>query len=372
MSTETQQREIAAAIVNAFSVKPMQSWGSLVDLDLRAWWDKNNCNRFYVLPGVPTTATISKVTLSPTVKRAAYIELWRSLKNPILLNQLDHACLAFWTLTPGGIIQTGDELALATTARKAYTGKLLASLGGWDNCTNFSVVFASPTLRSNCIQNLGYMLSTYKLDGLDLDWELPSSTDMPNLISFVREFKARFPTMLVSLAVPSDPGVYADQGPLLSNLVDMFHVMTYDYTGPWMNTITYNSDLAQGGLSISNWINAGIPSSKLWLGSAWYGREATSIGYGMSATWAADGVSESTYATIANTMLGQSDWVKSHPAPGTAWLQSSSKCSCISFEDPQAVREKVTWAGNAGIAGVFCWSWGQDDDKASLATALLT
>jgi chitinase len=304
------------------------------------------------------------------------VETWRAVQRPDLLKQLDHVCVAFATCdAQANVTGLGNDAGiLGGVCPRTYL-----AFGGWDNCTNFSAVIGDPALRQQLAQNLVSLCKTLRFQGVDVDWEYPSSADVGNLVLFAKSIKTvSGNTLGVSLAVPANnPDLYEPQIPQLVPLIDAWHVMTYDYVGPWTGKAGYNSDLLDGQYSMGAWASAGAPHQKLWLGSAWYGRAAkvSSVaslgGYGELAKFLDGDAGEPTYATIAGDFVGRGDWLKTHPAPGTAWLSSASLDECISFEDPQAVREKVSWAQEQGYGGVFCWSWGQDTATADLVQALL-
>ena len=356
---------IADAIRQAYpDFQPLVKWGSLSDTDLRAWWDKNNCNSFYV-PTQTVVAQPAQPSKPAGCGRAAYVETWRPLQNQQMLQQLDHVCVAFATCDSTGALQMPDEM-------KAPHPRSFLAFGGWGNCGGFSAAL-QPAVLPSLVANLKQLCARLGYVGVDIDFEYPSTGDVNNLTALVKSLSGA--GLHVSLAVPDTPAQYSANIPQLLPFVDVWHVMTYDYVGPWVSTAGYNSDVMDGTASMSQWRLLGVPQQKLWLGSAWYGRIAQGASvapiFGGPCTYIDGGAGEPTYATIANEMENQGDWVKTHPMPGQSVLVSSAEKQMISYEDPMSVREKVSAAIGQHYGGVFCWSWGQDTADAKLAQALL-
>ena len=65
-------------------------------------------------------------------------------------------------------------------ALKAHNKELktLLAIGGWNEASNrFSKLVADPDMRHNLVKSSISYLRQHKFDGLDLDWEYPSSRD---------------------------------------------------------------------------------------------------------------------------------------------------------------------------------------------------
>ncbi|MGI9142983.1 MAG: glycosyl hydrolase family 18 protein [Fluviibacter sp.] len=348
-----------------YGIKPMQTWGSLRDLDLRAFWDKNNCNARVADPVINNAHT--------QVPTHLYWGNWNTPPYGIVADFLKQASAvlinAFWDISANCQIigrQHDQELALHGACA------VLAGVGGWGSTTKFSMLFKDGTSRQRVIQALGAAVVDAKWQGIAIDWEYPSTDqDWMNLCLFLEEYRRVYPLQTLAVAVPADDAsIPARNVSRLSAAVDFLHVMTYDFTGEWSATAQHNSSLTQGTDSLKAWEKAGALRSKLMLGSAWYGRRcmAKTIGATASGPW-----KEDTYADIQQlrTASPQNGWAMFRASDETPWMQNLRTGELLSFEDMQLVSAKVKWVADNAFGGVFCWELGQDSSDNDLLKALL-
>lgn len=189
--------------------------------------------------------------------------------------------------------------------------KVLLSIGGWNfPSAFFSKMVSSSQNRAMFIQSAVQLLNQYQLDGIDIDWEYPCSpsrvnsveisctefrnvqdnggncpADTQNLVSFARELKAALGSKLLTIASQA-----AKANEMFMNVkavtpyIDKWHIMSYDYavsdlptpsvTSP--NCPLYNpSQPSAVQMSVNqtlfNYLNAGVPPSKIMIGLALYG-----------------------------------------------------------------------------------------------------
>lgn len=170
---------------------------------------------------------------------------------------------------------------------KARGMKVLLVLGGAGTpSTVIAAACKDPTYRNNMVTQLVEMVNgtwvqpdgTVKqdipLDGVDVDWEFPTTlAEKQCLTTMMSELRAALPTKLVTVATSYSTGYY-DVGGLATVNLDWIGLMTYDYgqSGATQD----HSPYGKAAQSAINWINAGIPASKLLLGVATYGRVANS------------------------------------------------------------------------------------------------
>jgi chitinase len=87
--------------------------------------------------------------------------------------------------------------------------KTTIAIGGWDdshNGTKYSDMVASSANRKTFVDSVVAFLELYKFDGLDIDWEYPSSeSDKVGLAELMKELRAEFdlrtPKYLLTIAV---------------------------------------------------------------------------------------------------------------------------------------------------------------------------
>ncbi|RKP14573.1 glycoside hydrolase superfamily [Piptocephalis cylindrospora] len=250
--------------------------------------------------GTPGNATAASRVI------VAYYADWTSghlAPSAIPYSKLTHINYAFALPRQDGSIelQTPELLNQVVSLAHASNVRILLSLGGWTGSRYFSSLVALAESRSRLIQSILSILSTYRLDGIDVDWEYPGregmvcnqvdrAKDTPNFLLFLTELrKALAQNMELTLAVRVQPFDGVDSsggggaGPLsdvsaFEPLLTRLNLMAYDINGIWSSTTGPNAPLhgpLSGESAVQAWVSAGIPASKLTLGVPFYGRSLT-------------------------------------------------------------------------------------------------
>ncbi|KAJ3345454.1 hypothetical protein HDU83_004080, partial [Entophlyctis luteolus] len=195
-----------------------------------------------------------------------------------------------------------------TAQRYYYPGlKTIASIGGWSGSRTFSTVAASSELTAVFAKSVHEFLDTYGFDGVDLDWEYPgggglscnvvSPDDAKNYATLLQALRDELGAdRTISIDVSAEVGRYTSNGvsyaQKYSEIVSYVAIMTYDLYGasspysdfhsalnspgpndpvePAANSASYSRPLSITA-GISEWRNAGVSSSNLIAGLAFYG-----------------------------------------------------------------------------------------------------
>jgi len=219
--------------------------------------------------------------------------------------------------------------------------KLILSIGGWNfDSAYFSWMVGSKNNRTMFIRSAVAYLQRYNLDGYDFDWEFPCSPprtdyvklacdnivnhtdvggrcpdDIDNYYTFIQELRQKVgPKVWISIAGQASQRYYQFfKLKELSALIDMWHIMTYDYTVSDIPDSSFTAPNAplfnpkvQGdagnwsvNTTVMGYLAAGVPSNKIMLGTALYGH-----------TWYVPGLSQNAWkqynltATIQNECCG--------------------------------------------------------------------
>nr|CDP26825.1 Putative Glycoside Hydrolase Family 18 [Podospora anserina S mat+] len=261
-------------------------------------------------------------------KRIAYWEAWNANRpclhmpaNRIDTNYYTHVHFAFGDITPGFQVDV-SSLQGPYNDFKALTGvKRIMSFGGWSFSTSHDTyaIFRSgvtPAQRYAFAQDVVNFIINEGLDGVDFDWEYPSAPDLPDIppanptdgqdyLSFLQTVRSLLPSHLsISIAAPSSfwylKGFPIDE---IADVVDYMFVpapslflnptdnpllrvyMTYDlhgqwdYNSPWSspgcptgNCLRHHTNKTETLTSLAMITKAGVPSSKIIIGMALYGR----------------------------------------------------------------------------------------------------
>jgi hypothetical protein len=152
--------------------------------------------------------------------------------------------------------------------------KYMASLvgGDWNSFDDghLTAIMANYSLRSQLVANLISLVSTYSLDGVDIDWE-GDDVVAADYAAFLDALKSALPTgkiiSVTGLANITASGWFSPA--TVTNDVTMVNIMMYDISRPQFatlsDTITY----------LNTWLNNGFTASKLNLGIPVYASDNT-------------------------------------------------------------------------------------------------
>uniref|UniRef100_A0A6B2E6R6 Putative chitinase n=1 Tax=Phlebotomus kandelakii TaxID=1109342 RepID=A0A6B2E6R6_9DIPT len=243
--------------------------------------------------------------------------------------------------------------------------------------------------RKHFIQSLKSVLETYRLDGIDLDWEFPGGFDRQRqhfsqlLHEIRREYQREHRTYLLTVAVAAPRpiiDVAYDVGEI-NSYADFINIMTYDYhfyassspmTG--INAPLFARTNEKGLLGMLNinytahyWVEQGMERDKIVIGLPTYGhsfRLANPLNrhIGSPATdFGATGVSGFTsYSEVCwfqennifVTTVYDNETCSPFTSAGTEW---------ISYDDVVSLECKTKWVKENDFGGVMIYSLNADD-----------
>ena len=265
--------------------------------------------------------------------------------------------------------------------------RLVLSLGGWrdnsDDWIPYQNAAKTEEGRTQVANSILETLKTYHLDGIDMDWEYPRRADRTNyklLMEKIRDtLKAESSEYIISAAIPA--GSWLDDSydlKSLNNILDYFNVMSYDLDDgrktshlTALYNSTYASTSADSGMSYL--VSKGVSKSKIIIGAAFYGRkfegvENTNHGLGQSYTKK----SSITFKEIKERYLNRLDYDVFRYYDSTAhayYLYDTKNQVFISYDDPEAIKEKCDYVIKNGYGGIMYWSY-TDDLSGTLMDAL--
>ncbi|CAG8689499.1 26807_t:CDS:2, partial [Gigaspora margarita] len=319
--------------------------------------------------------------------------------------------------------------ALVTYAHVAKV-KVLLSVGGWTGSQYFSTLASNAASRATFINATVSIINQLNLDGVDIDWEYPGrqgmicnavnqKDDANNFLTLLTELRAALGNdKLLTLAVSTSPfngpnGTISDVSPF-AKLVDWVNIMAYDVsvsdgnTESWVQLTGPNAPFdipdsttnrASFKSSISNWMNAGMPSSKIVMGVEFMGRAQTALEPMSTSQYVkrdpvvpegdqSDQMStdscpgaNSSYSGIwtwgnlrqqgllSCTLEGSSSWKRNFDnITQTPWLYNSDTNIYISYDDPKSLYVKATYTKQQGLRGMAVWEISDDNGQELLNT----
>lgn len=389
--------------LEAHGVAPAEAqWEALgcrVDPKGRVMADQPGIGRVRVSwPGGPAAETEVQVVMPAAFgsrKVIAYL-LLRDLASGALkgrdLGALTHACLSFLPMK-GGEIRLPDAQdpafrALPALRKRNPRLRILASVGGW-GATGFSELAETHEGRRRFAASAVRLMEARGLDGLDLDWEYPCYAphggrpiDRETYVALLTDIRHAFAEasirlgrpLLLTAAVPAGP----DQAsfydwPRVFPLLDLVHLMTYDYHGPYEPFTAFHAPLrsvreeGRGLTSLSlegtvqAFVDRGAPREKLILGLPFYGKAYRASGPGAGGP--AQGAANAFLAfRHLPALLRSGTWVRErHPeaAQVTYWQPESR--TWMHLDDAESIRLKAAFLLQQGLGGAMFWDLGLDD-----------
>lgn len=280
--------------------------------------------------------------------------------------------VAFGQAGTNGTISNASTIGNSITnyvITKAHNNgvQVLLSINGADN---LSTIAASSSLRTIFANNIVSFINTYNINGVDIDWEFPASSEGGNFTLLMKEIKekvkANNPHHLVTAATGIDTYNRYDFANSVQYL-DYIGVMTYDMNHTEIaqhhSALYYKSGSSYKAVNNAATyyiVNSGIPASKLILGVPFYGKKYINAnGLGQAANFN----SSITFASIKSDYLNnlsatvQRYWDDVCKVP---YIYDSVNKIFISYEDEQSISLKVQYLKTNGWAGIFSWQDGQD------------
>jgi chitinase len=259
---------------------------------------------------------------------------------------------------------------------------VLLLLGG-----DFPALETSPAVQSNLIANLKSFIKENAYDGIDIDWEYPSTdADEQAFFSLMSALRDAFPRpkhILSADVPPWGPPQY--DFPQVTPLVDYYNLLTFDCAGPWTDDAQFNSPIfpdpnnpepyeCEPGGSIKEAIDIyvkqlNIPPAKLNIASPFYGyfyRNVSAL-YGLCKNCGNSVLTEN-YGTFIKQRINQKGWTSylDQVTLVPYLLRTDGSPGFITYDDADSTFYRVwysVWQRNLG--GSWMWSLDADYDGQS-------
>ena len=243
--------------------------------------------------------------------------------------------------------------------------KVLLAIGGW-GAGNFSEMAADENHRKKFCENCLEAINQYGLDGIDLDWEYPTSSsagissspdDTNNFTLLLADLRATLGAdYLISMASAAR-AKYVDFKNAIKYL-DHVNIMSYDMgKPPKHNSALYASSLAS--LSCDDAVRlhrqAGVPYNKMTLGMPFYG-------HGNGTDFKAD-----VDFNEINTEGYSQMWDARAKVP---YLVNKSGVMVLTYDDEKSIGFKADYIKSMGLRGAMYWSIEGDDSNWTLSKTI--
>lgn len=306
------------------------------------------------------TSSLAAKKQQPVI--VAYVASWGSqrMPDPTLMTHLNYAF--------GNVSKTFDSVILNDTEflhgvlalkKQNPTLKIVLSIGGW-TAGNFSEMAADERCRLSFAQDCKRVVDQYGFDGIDIDWEYPTSNeagiscspaDTDNFTLLMRDIrKAIGKQKLLTIATIADAKFINFRACM--KYLDFVNIMAYDVANPPLHhTTLYRSPLS-GRITVAEAVEAhlkaGVPARKLTLGMPLYGRGAGD-----------------------NKVLGR--FVKTGETGGqyqrrwddvgkVPYLAGDDGKLVLAYDSPVSLMWKCRYIKEKGLLGAMYWECTEDND----------
>lgn len=271
--------------------------------------------------------------------------------------------------------------------------KLIISIGGWSYSANFAPATDSPEKRQKFVDSAIAIVENYGLDGLDLDWEYPTSDkEADQLVDVLRRARGGLNKLkkkkndqspyVLTIAAPCGPNHYKQLHlKQMARYLSFINLMAYDYAGSWDTLsghqanlhLTNTSAVNQGNFStaaaVEYYTSQSIPASSLVVGMPLYGRSFLDTkGIGQPYNGLGQGNWEPGIYDYKTIPMDHAKLVEDMKAVG-AYTYNPTNRELVTFDTPNTVRRKVEYIEKHGLGGVMWWE--SSGDKQNSEGALI-
>jgi len=276
--------------------------------------------------------------------------------------KLTHANYAFGYIMDGEVsVSNGQDLSKLVSFKSSNPNlKVILSVGGW-GANGFSDAAYSESSRNTFANSCLDVLNTYKLNGIDIDWEYPvngacglikcRAQDKQNFTLLLQTIRNKIgSSKILSIAAGADQ-FYVNNTEMskIANICDYINLMTYNFGYNTHDANLYPTSSGYGsGLScdesVKIFIKAGVPTFKINLGIPFFGY------YGNKYL---------SYETLVNDYINKNGWTRYWDNQAkAAYLKNDN--SFITYEDEESISNKTDYIKSKKLGGAMFWEYNQD------------
>ena len=299
-----------------------------------------------------------------------YATYWdTSMPDPTLLTHINYSFAHIKSDFESLDIKKESRLATIAALKKTHPNlKVVLSVGGWE-AGNFSEMAADETHRKKFCQNCLNAVKKYNLDGIDLDWEYPTSSDAgissspddtKNFTLLVKDLRATLGSDKLVTMASSANAKYVDFKSCI-DYMNYVNIMTYDMgKPPYHNAGLYKSSMTKRSCdeSVALHYSAGVPYDKIVLGIPFYG-------HGNDKDFTSECLD---YRDIQyDPALYSARWDNVAQVP---YLVDATGAMVLSYDDETSVGLKADYVKQKGLKGAMYWNIEADDNNWTLSKAI--
>lgn len=278
--------------------------------------------------------------------------------------------------------------------------RILISVGGW-GADGYSDAAVSESSRSAFADSAAQLIAQHQLDGVDIDWEYPGlpgpgirhrPQDKRNFTLLLLALRQRFDRLareehrrnddpyLITAALADGEFVSEIELDRVGAVLDWVNLMTYDFHNSLTPSTGHHSALQRSATSASHersveravrqFLDAGVPASKLVIGVPFYGRafaDVTAKNRGLDQPYG-HYEGDHAWSQLVSDFIGRNGYVRYWDDTAQApYLWNAQQRVFLSYDDPQSLALKAQFIKAHHLGGVMYWEQSQDPDGELLA-----
>ena len=307
------------------------------------------------------------------------------------LKRLSSVHIAFGLINEKGEVywDRKNTEGVLSEMRKINPGlKIVLSIGGW-GADGFSQAAATEESRRKFVKSAMKILKENHLDGLDIDWEYPCSSqagiassedDRENFTLLIKELRKQLDASGDGLSLSIAAGGEASylKGTDMAEVqkyLDYVQLMTYDFHGEFKPVTGHHANLYDDAVNeekvcadrtVRLFEEAGVPVEKMVMGAAFYGRGWIGVPPKNSGLGQIPKGGDGLHHGYADILRLQADeqahyrycWDDHAKA---AYLYNGD--SFITYEDKKALSYKADYVKKHGMHGIMFWEYSEDQTR---------
>lgn len=288
------------------------------------------------------------------------------------IQKIDQINYSFGTIVGNRVVIPDVNKFKRALTYHNYGTRISLAIGGW-GAGGFSNSMLTEDGRKALASSIMDLIKKYNLDGIDIDWEYPtsgvagidySSSDRDNLTMFCKllypMMKSYRSDLHLTMAVVPNNNFFDFKS--LTPYIDYFNLMTYDYA--MGNTALHHTNLSStSGTSIEKNVRTildYVPANKVVIGAAFYGRHATFASENKCYLGAPllTNLASMSYTEIKEK-IEKYNWT-------VRWDENAQApyiiegMLFITFDNPQSVACKAQYVLDNNLGGIMFWELSQD------------
>lgn len=297
----------------------------------------------------------------------AYVTSWKDVPvDPIVMTHINYAFGHVNDTFDGVRIDNPDRLRKIVALKTVNSDlKVMLSVGGWGS-GRFSEMAADDQRRLSFAQDCLRAVEDFGLDGIDIDWEYPTSDaagissspdDRENFNLLMRDLRAVLGEDRLLTLASSAYAEYIDFW-ACEKYLDFVNIMTYDMANaPYHHAALYASDNTEGCCdgAVKAHVEAGVPIEKLVLGVPFYGRGGTSM---------------PRFVDYRHIEAGEEYVERWDDVAKAPYLADKDGNLVLGYDIPESLTLKCDYIKEKGLLGVMYWEYAGDTPEGELSKVL--